>query len=190
MDLGSGDGRLTSFIGQFGKTDAVELSQYAVNVSNELYPHVNFQQGDALEFDFKNKSYNVVVSQEVIEHIEDKSEYLKVCHKVLGTRGFLILTTPNKNVLENMKNGDTYSNQPIELPTSKSELKSLLKQNNFKIIKYQSIILNHGDKGVYKIINQPHFVAALNHLWVGKFRDTILSQMGFGLHHCVLAQKQ
>lgn len=190
LDLGSGDGRFTSFLGQFGNTDALELSQYAVDTSNELYPHVTYKQGNALDFDFKNVTYDVVVSQEVLEHIEDKPKYIKVCYEALKSNGYLILTTPNKNVLDHMTDGKTWSTQPIELPITKGELKMLLKQNNFKIINYESIIMNFGNKGFYKIINNGYLVSGFKKVGLGKLRELILSKQGFGLHHCILAQKQ
>ncbi|MCT4628391.1 bifunctional 2-polyprenyl-6-hydroxyphenol methylase/3-demethylubiquinol 3-O-methyltransferase UbiG [Winogradskyella sp.] len=190
LDLGSGDGRLTAFLGQFGMTDAVELSQQAVDNANELYPHVNFQQGDALAFNFKDKTYHVIVSQEVLEHIEDKSKYINVCYNVLKPQGYLILTTPNKNVLDHMTDGKTWSDQPIELPISKQELKKILRQQNFKILKYESIVMNFGNKGYYKLINHRYAVAIFKKIGLAKFRESVLSKLGYGLHHCILAQKQ
>ena len=42
LDLGCGDGRLTSFIGEFTKTEGIELSEEAVSIANKKYPHVHF----------------------------------------------------------------------------------------------------------------------------------------------------
>ena len=190
LDLGSGNGRLTAFLGQFGKTDAVELSQHAVDNCNKLYPHVNFKQGNALNFDFKGKFYDVIVSQEVLEHIEDKPRYIEVCYNTLKSKGYLILTTPNKNVLNHMTDGKTWSDQPIELPVSKSELKKLLRKQNFQILKYESIVMNFGNKGYYKLINQKYIVAIFKKLGLARLREAILSKLGFGLHHCILAQRR
>jgi 2-polyprenyl-3-methyl-5-hydroxy-6-metoxy-1,4-benzoquinol methylase len=162
LDLGSGDGRFTSFLGQFGKTYALELSQYAEDIANELYPHVTYQQGNALNFDFKDVNYDVVVSQEVLEHIEEKLAYLKVCHTVLKPNCFLILTTPNKRVLDHMTDGKTWSDKPIELPIAKSGLMRLLKQHNFYTFKYDSIIMNFGNKDLCKIINCGYMVSTFN----------------------------
>lgn len=190
LDLGSGDGRLTSFLGQFGQTDAIELSQQAVDRANKLYPHVKYQQGNALDFNFNNKTYDTVISQEVLEHIEEKTNYIRVCHNVLKLGGYLIITTPNKNVIDNMKRGEEWSNQPIELPLTKSELIKLLIDNHFKILNYESIIMNFGDKGFYKIVNHVYIISVFKHLGISKLRERILSKYGFGLHHCILAQKQ
>jgi len=190
LDLGSGDGRLTAFLGQFGRTDGIELSQKAADNCNKLYPHVKFQQGNALTFNFESTKYDVVVSQEVLEHIEEKPKYIQVCNDVLKPNGYLIMTTPNKNVLYHMTDGKTWSDQPIELPISKSKLIRLLKTHNFKILKYESIVMNFGNKGFYKIINQKYIVAIFRRLGLGKLRESILSKLGFGLHHCILAQKK
>lgn len=189
LDLGAGDGRFTAFIGQFGKTDAVELSQLAVDKANKLYPHVNFEQGNALSHDFKDKKYDVIISQEVIEHIEEKHKYLKTCYDVLKKDGYMILTTPNKNVLDHMLEGKTWSNQPIELPMSKKHLIKLLKSYNFKIIHYDSIIMNFGNMGYFKIVNHKYIIGGCKVLGLGKAREQLLSKLGYGLHHCVFAKK-
>ena len=189
LDLGAGDGRFTAFIGQFGKTDAVELSQLAVDKANKLYPHVNFEQGNALSHDFKDKKYDVIISQEVIQHVEEKHKYLKTCYDVLKKDGYMILTTPNKNVLDHMLEGKTWSNQPIELPMSKKHLIKLLKSYNFKIIHYDSIIMNFGNMGYFKIVNHKYIIGGCKVLGLGKAREKLLSKLGYGLHHCVFAKK-
>lgn len=189
LDLGCGDGRFTAFVGQFGKTEALELSQLAVDKANTLYSHVNYKQGDALNYDFKNIKYDAIISQEVLEHIEEKSKYLKVCYDLINKDGYLILTTPNKNVLDHMKDGKMWSNQPIELPISKRDLFKLLKMHNFKIIQYDSIVMNLGRLGYYKIINHKYIIGGCNILRLSKLREKLLSKLGYGLHHCILAQK-
>src|SRR5690606_10800480 len=72
IDLGCGEGRFAAFLGEFGYVDALELSTRAVESAKKLYYQANYIQGNALTYDFKGNSYDVVISQEVIEHIEDQ----------------------------------------------------------------------------------------------------------------------
>ncbi|HEY9169190.1 MAG TPA: class I SAM-dependent methyltransferase [Lutibacter sp.] len=188
LDLGCGEGRLTAFIGEFGFVEGIELSQNAVERANKLYPHVNYLQGDVLTHNFGEKKFDVVISQEVIEHIEEIEQYIDVCHKVLNKGGYLILTTPNKKVLESMKEGSKWSNQPIEKVVTPASLKKLV-SNKFRILNYDSIVFNFGDKGYFKIINSRYVIGVINRMGLRKTREAILGKLGFGLHQCIFAKK-
>lgn len=190
LDLGCGDGRLTSILGEYGEAHGIELSTKAVEKANKLYPHVKFFQGNALEYNIEQNTYDVVVSQEVLEHLEDQNAYLKVCYNALKPGGYLILTTPNKSVLDNMSNGDQWSNQPIENVVTPKQLKNLIKLSNFSIIDFDSIILNFGDRSFLRLINHRLIKGFFNKIGLKKFRENILGKQGYGLHLCVLAQKK
>lgn len=187
LDLGCGDGRFTSFLGEFVDTDAIELSEEAIKTAKEKHPHVNFFHGSALEFNFNPEKYDVVISQEVIEHIEDQNKYMEVCYKVLKKKGYLIMTTPNKKVFDHMEGGN-WSQQPIEKIMNPKEFKKLV-ATHFKIMKYESIIMDFGNLGYFKWLNHRLIVGGCNILGLRKVREFILSKLGFGLHQCILAEK-
>ena len=187
MDFGCGDGRFSSFIGEFGETDAVELSIDAVNAANEKYPHVRFIQGNCLEIEVPESKYDVVISQEVLEHLWEQEEYLKQCFKMLKPGGFLILTTPNKWVMDHMRGGN-WSNQPIENLLSFRKTKKLIGQQ-FRIIKADTIILNFGTLGAFRFVNHRLLIGIANRLNLKRTRENVLGRLGFGLHTVILAKK-
>ncbi|WP_178988995.1 class I SAM-dependent methyltransferase [Winogradskyella schleiferi] len=187
IELGSGDGRFTAFIGEFGNADAIELSKEAVVNANKLYPHVNYIHGNALEYPLEHAIYDVVISQEVIEHIEEQDKYFDVCFNILKPGGYLILTTPNKKVFDHMEGGN-WSRQPIEKVLTPKELNALVKKK-FKIIDYDSIILNFGRLGHFKIINSSYITGFFNKIGLKKTRERTLGKLGYGLHQCVFAKK-
>lgn len=189
LDLGCGDGRLTALLGEFGIAEGLELSKKAVADANKMYPQSKFFQGNALESKLKNDYYDVVVSQEVIEHLWEQDTYLKVCYEALKPGGFLILTTPNKNVLDHMVDGGNWSNQPIENIVDPKTLKRLISKQ-FEIVEYDSIIMNFGNLGVFNIINSKYSIGIANKMGLKKTRERILGKLGYGLHQCVFAQKK
>ncbi|MAM27958.1 MAG: hypothetical protein CMC13_02955 [Flavobacteriaceae bacterium] len=188
IDLGCGDGRFIAFIGEFTPAEGIELSEEAVRLANEKYPNTKFFQGNVLEFPFEKEAYDLVISQEVIEHIEEQPKYVAVAANVLKKGGYLILTTPNKKVFDHMEGGN-WSNQPIEKVLTPKELKKLVAQK-FDIIRYESIIMNFGNLGYFKFINHRYVIGGCKRLGLEKFREWILSALGFGLHQCVLAKKK
>lgn len=188
LDLGCGTGKFTAIVGHFGPAVGLELSPNAVEKAQKLYPHVTYVQGNALEYQLEPSHYDVVISQEVIEHVWEQERYLEICIKALKPKGYLILTTPNKNVLNHMPNGSDWSNQPIENILTRKELKALVKKK-FKILSYDSIIMNFGTIGVYKLINASIIIGVCNRFGFKRFREHILGKLGYGLHQCILAQK-
>ena len=187
LDLGCGDGRFSGFLGEFVDLDAIELSKKAVETARTNHPHVNFIHGSALDYSFKPESYDVVISQEVIEHIEDQQKYINICNEVLKPNGYLILTTPNKRVFDNMHIGN-WSNQPIEKLLTPKTLRNVV-STHFNIQLYDSIIFNFGDKDYFKIVNHRYVIGVCNKLKINGIRNYILSKFGLGLHQCILAKK-
>ncbi len=187
LDLGCGDGRFTAFLGEFVTTDAIELSEEAVLIAKQKHPHVNFFQGSALDYNFDKGAYDVVISQEVIEHIEDQEAYLKVCYEVLKPGGYVIMTTPNKKVFDHMKGGN-WSHQPVEKIMDPKQFKRSIAAY-FKIQRYDSIIMNFGQLGYFKWINHRLVIGGCNTLGLRDIREFVLSKYGFGMHQCVLAKK-
>ncbi|GAA3571772.1 class I SAM-dependent methyltransferase [Snuella lapsa] len=187
LDLGCGDGRFTAFVGEFVTTDAIELSEEAVKIAQQQHPHVRFFQGSALEYPFEKGYYDVVISQEVIEHIEDQDAYLRVCYEVLKPGGYLIMTTPNKKVFDHMEGGN-WSDQPIEKIMSPKQFKRLV-SSYFRLLKYDSIILDFGKKGYFKWINHRWVIGGCNKLGLWSVREFLMSKFGFGMHQCILGRK-
>jgi len=189
LDLGCGEGRLTSFMGEFSDADGIELSKTAVEIASSHYAHVNYFEGNILEYNFKENYYDVVISQEVIEHIVDQELYLKICNRVLRKGGYLILTTPNKRVLDHMKDGSEWSNQPIENVLTPHQLKRIV-SHEFNILDYDSIILNFGKLGRFSFINSRYCIGLFNKLGLKKTRERLLGKFGYGLHQTLLARKE
>lgn len=187
IELGCGDGRLAAFLGFFSNDVlGVELSSNAVDRANKLFPHVTYISGNVFNVEIKKENYDVVISTEVIEHIEEQNEYLALCHSLLTKGGYLILTTPNKYVIERKKGGN-WSNQPIEKLVSKRDLKNMIKKH-FKLIKYTTIISGHGDLGFLKAVK--YFHKGMRKLGLISIADFLIFKLGFGLHQVILARKR
>ena len=191
IDLGSGTGWLAGIIGNFGPTTGVELSNTAVIEASRKYPHVQFMDEDILQWDYPKETFDIVVSQEDIEHIEVQKAYLDVAHGLLRPKGYLILTTPNARTFEAMPKHqrEAWSNQPIENWLTVAELRDLL-QHRFEVVRLTTIIPNHGILGVYRFVNSVWLKALFQRLRLGNSFDSLRLNLGYGLHTLAVARKK
>lgn len=162
LDLGCGDGRSVAVWDLIGAASGFDLSEGAMKAAQTRYPSLDFRYGDACEAVYGEQSFDIVISQEVIEHIIDQRAYLQQCHQLLSPGGYLILTTPNKYYFDRVKGGN-YSRQPIENLLNPDELKSLVEEG-FDLQEFYSMIYAGGHFGVYQWLTHP--------LWMSVLRKT------------------
>jgi 2-polyprenyl-3-methyl-5-hydroxy-6-metoxy-1,4-benzoquinol methylase len=132
LDLGCGSGWLTSILSRFGPTVGLDLSPGAIESARVKYPGVFFGTAD-LSAGFRvTEKFDVIVSHEVIEHLEDQAGHLRDIALALRPNGWLILTTPNAA-------RPSEKTQPIENHLTKRQLRSLLAVD-FDIARLDTIV--------------------------------------------------
>ena len=189
-DLGCGAGWATGILGAFGDTIGVDLAP--PESARHRYPYCQFIAADVLEWRYPPESFDVVVSQETIEHVQrsDQSRYLNVAHGLLRTGGHLILTTPNRRTMEAFpEGGRSWSNQPVEDWLSARELQNLLQQCGFRPVRMTSFVIGYGSRGSYRIANSEALNGLFERTGLRPLWHHVLARSFFGLHLAVLAQK-
>lgn len=190
IDLGCGSGWLTAVLGHFGPAVGVDLSDEAVKAAVGRYPHVSFVQADIFNWDYPREQFDVVVSQEVIEHVEDQEGFLQIAYELLRDEGYLILTTPNARTFYAMtaQTRNSWSNQPIENWLTVPQLKRLLTPR-FSVLQIRTIIPGHGVRGIYRVVNSVRLNRLLKQVRLNCWFDQVRLGFGYGLHIVALAQK-
>jgi SAM-dependent methyltransferase len=190
LDLGCGTGWLSAILGQFGPTTAIDLSDFAIKAAAKKFPWVQFFHGNIFEWsETQDAVFDVVVSQEVIEHVADQREYLEIAARLLKNRRYLILTTPNARTVRALRNLKTWSNQPIENVLDVKALRLLISRR-FEIIEMRTIVAGFGDAGIYRVLNSEKIGLMLDLLKIRKAYHKLLLYASFGLHTIVLARKK
>ena len=191
LDLGCGSGWFTSILGTFGPTVGVDLSGEAIAEASRRHPHVDFHQEDFSTWQPTSDGFDVIVSQEVIEHLEAQNRYLELAYRALRPNGLFVLTTPNPRTFAAMPDTqrDSWPHQPIEKWLRPRELARLLHNAGFTEVGITSVIQGYGVKGPYRLTNSQRVrrAAARGHL-LGLLDRTSLN-LGLGLHLFVRARK-
>lgn len=99
LDLGCGTGYGSSEIIKIGAANVVgiDISEKAIDFAQKNFRHkrISFQVADATSLPFKNKSFDTILSFEVIEHIKNYQLFLDEAFRVLKKGGYFIFSTPN-----------------------------------------------------------------------------------------------
>ena len=101
LDVASGEGYGTALIAQVARSvTGVELDDAAVQAARTEFqhPNLNFEQGDARAIPLADRSVDVVVSFETLEHLAEHEQFLLELRRVLRPGGVLIISTPDSRV--------------------------------------------------------------------------------------------
>ena len=191
IELGCGAGWLTAILGLFGPAEGLELSPLAVEQASRRYGHVRFRQVDLGRWEAPRAQCEVVVSHEVLEHLEDQPRHLRMAHDLLVDGGYLILTTPNARTLHSTSRAKLEENawQPIEKWLSAPELRRLLEHEGFAVRTLTTLTLGTADKGVDRLVNSVKLNRLVAGLGLTAPFDWTRRRLGFGLHLFAVAQK-
>jgi SAM-dependent methyltransferase len=95
LDLGSGSGHGTAQLGGAGAS-VVGADRVAPDAaSRSAGEGTCFARADLRSLPFRDATFDLIVSFQVIEHLEDPSGYLDAIARLLEPEGLAILTTPN-----------------------------------------------------------------------------------------------
>ena len=100
IDVGCGAGWLCAQLTKFGSVTGTDLSDQVLERASLRQPQVNFVPGDFMELEFPEGAFDVVVSLEVLSHVEDQPTFVKKLSSLLRPGGRLMMATQNKPALQ------------------------------------------------------------------------------------------
>jgi len=98
LDAGCGTGLICKYLKEKGikNITGIDKFEYPLSKAREFLPECNFIKFDLDEkLDFLDESFDLIVSNEVIEHLENPEVFFKESYRLLKTGGNLIIKTPN-----------------------------------------------------------------------------------------------
>lgn len=127
LDVACGEGYGTYLLGNVSSSIVgVDIDEATVAFANRNYAkdNVSFVRAPAQSIPFEDKSFDVIVSFETIEHFEQHDEFLSEICRLLRDDGVLVISSPNKDIYS-VKN--KYSNPFHEKELDRSAFVDLMR---------------------------------------------------------------
>ncbi len=97
LDAGCGEGfslyELSAYnIGE--KLEGIDYSKEAISIGKKLFPNLSLKQGSIYNLPYKDNSFDLVLSTEVLEHLEDPKKALQEILRV--SKKHILVSVPNE----------------------------------------------------------------------------------------------
>lgn len=109
LDAACGEGFGSSILANSAKhVWGIDISDEAIAYAKENYQksNLNYKQGSIEKLDFEDNCFDIVVSFETIEHVEEniQKKFLNEIRRVLKKDGILVMSTPDKYLHTDLPN--------------------------------------------------------------------------------------
>lgn len=109
LDIGCASGYYPLYYSEkCKKIFGVDPNENLIKKAKLDYPEIDFRIGAAENLPFKDKTFDLVIIGDVLEHVDDENKSLNEIYRVMKKEGILILTSPHKGLFSFM-DIDNYS---------------------------------------------------------------------------------
>jgi SAM-dependent methyltransferase len=162
LEVGCGSGWLSSRLDAFGKVTGTDLANEVLPRNPSPGKGLTFVAGDFFELAFPSAGFDVVVSLEMLAHVEDQAGFVAKTRSLLRPGGYLMLATQNKFTLSRWSEVAPPASGQIRKWLGAGEVKRLLAPH-FQVQLLTSIN-PVGDRGILSWVNAPKLNRFLS-LW-------------------------
>ena len=105
LEIGSGSGELANYFANIG-ANVTTVDPCIAGYDNDQIQH--YQQ--FFDDSFPNKTYDLIISRHIIEHVSNPVKFLKLCKSKLNTHGNIYIEVPNlESTLTNHRSVDFFN---------------------------------------------------------------------------------
>jgi ubiquinone/menaquinone biosynthesis C-methylase UbiE len=160
LDLGCGTGFMSCLLAKEGfDITAVDVSSERLSLFHQKAKELNINVKNLNFFEFNEMDYDLVICQEVIEHLPDYSKLIDKIYFFLKTGGYAIITTPYKENLEAKTKkcdvcGQYYHTSGHLHSFDENKLQNVFPEGAFEIVTISKIVNNRAIR-LFKFYNLP-----------------------------------
>jgi len=111
LDCSCGTGYGSALLAFNNKVTGVDISKETIKSAKENFEMPTFRVGNAEKLDFKEETFDVVVSFETIEHLDNPQDFIREVRRVLKKDGVFVGSIPKeKNNLESRNHNPYHKN--------------------------------------------------------------------------------
>ncbi len=99
LDAGCGEGFTLEYlrVRNIGKTyEGIDFLKKAVEIGNKVHPKIKLKQASIYKLPYKDNSFDLVLSTEVLEHLEKPEKALLEIFRV--SKKYVVLSVPNEPI--------------------------------------------------------------------------------------------
>ena len=96
LDIGSGEGGTSSVLSEDNIVTSFDLNKIRLLRQQNSFSNFNLLCGSSSSLPFKNNSLDLIILQDVIEHLDNREELIDNIYNLLNDNGMIYLSTPNK----------------------------------------------------------------------------------------------
>lgn len=140
LDVGCGEGFSLNKLHENNvgeKLEGIDYSKEAISIGKKLFPNLSLKQGSIYNLPYKDNTFDIVLSTEVLEHLENPKKALQEILRV--SKKYILVSVPNEpffmmsNFLRG-KNVMQFGNDPEHIQHwTVFSFQRFLKRENIKI---------------------------------------------------------
>ena len=148
LDIGCGSGEFTSMLKDYyGTVIGMDISDKMIKIAKENYPDRNiiFKKNECTDTQLNDSSVDFIFALGLFDYVENIEKVFNEFKRILKHRGKIVITIPkNPSIFFIFRwltgiRYKVFDAPPIVNAVTKSELESLCKSNNFKILDLHSL---------------------------------------------------
>lgn len=181
LDAGCGNGRYFNMLtGHVSRIIGVDFSKDMLSMARSKVDNLPVGQagvlfGDLTRLPFRESSFDLIVSIEVLEHVSNWEQAVLEFYRLLKPGGSLILSTPNKFSMYGLTRYASRlfikSENPCDQWKTYFELRSVMRRAGFSITGVRGVCYLPGDLSYY----QPFKWIIVRFLYISRFLQRVLS---------------
>ena len=159
IDVGCGTGWLCERLSRHGTVTGTDMVETVLDRARQRWPRVRFICGNIFDLDLPPASFDVVVSLEVLSHVDDQPAFMSRLASLLKPGGRLVLATQNRPIYERWRAVAEAHPAQVRRWVNAKELRALMSPH-FRDVRVTSLC-PVGDQGFLRIVNSPKLNDAL-----------------------------